>query len=234
MRLKPIHPELFKNDITKEEAERLQYEFAGDVILQELPVPRMITGVDVAYQTTTSTGAVAVAVTMELPSLNIIETGQIAGSTSFPYVPGLLGFRELDLVARVLYTMDQPIEVVMYDGHGIAHPRRFGAASQLGVALGIPTIGCAKNLFYGQFNKDALGIEKFASMPIVDEVTGDILGTAIRMHEDVNPIFVSPGHLVNLDSAIDIVKQCASGYKLPEPLRQADIIARKRVTFFED
>ena len=211
----------------------MQIDFAGDVILQDLSVPRTITGVDIAYQTTTSTGAIAVAITMELPSLKIIETGQIAGSTSFPYVPGLLGFRELNLVARVLYSMEQPIEVVLCDGHGIAHPRRFGAASQLGVALGIPTIGCAKKLYYGTV-EETLGNERFSSVPIIDEATKDVLGVAMRMQDNVNPIFISPGHMTDIESTIDIVKLCASGYKLPEPLRQADMIARKRVTFFED
>ena len=189
---------------------------------------------DVAYQTTTSTGAIAVAVTMEIPTLKIIETGQIAGSPAFPYVPGLLGFRELDLVARVLYTMEQPIEVVLYDGHGIAHPRHFGAATQLGVALGIPTIGCAKNLYHGRIEQDVMGREKFSTVPITDETTGDVLGVAMRMQNNVNPVYISPGHLTDLESAVNIVKLCASGYKLPEPLRQADMIARKRVTFFED
>jgi len=85
-----------------------------------------------------------------------------------PYVPGLLGFRELNLVSRALYTLEQPIEVILYDGHGIAHPRRFGAASQIGLAFGVPSIGCAKRPFYGSV-AGALGPEKFATVPVRDD-----------------------------------------------------------------
>lgn len=233
MRIKPVFKELLQDDVSIEVAEGLQEKFKDNVKLRPLPVPTTVTGVDIAYQTTTSSGAVAVAVTMEIPTLKIIETGQIAGMTTFPYVPGLLGFRELNLVGRVLYSMEQPIEVVLYDGHGIAHPRFFGAASQLGVALGIPTIGCAKKLYHGKVEQ-TIGNEQFSCGHITDETTGEVIGVAMRMQEGVNPVYVSPGHMVDLESAISIVKSCAGGYRLPEPLRQADIIARKNVTFFED
>ncbi len=233
MRPRAVFPELLRDDVSKEEAERLQGEFKGRIRLQPLSLPRTATGVDIAYQTTASTGAVAAAVTMSVPSLKVVETAQVTGACAFPYVPGLLGFRELNLVSRALYTLEQPIEVILYDGHGIAHPRRFGAASQLGLAFGIPSIGCAKRPFFGSM-AGALGPEKFATVPVRDNATNDTIGVAMRMHDKVNPIYVSPGHLVDVESAIDIVKACAGGSRLPEPIRQADAMARKHITFFEE
>lgn len=233
MRPRAVIPELLRPDFTIEEAERLQDTFKRGIKLQPFPLPRTVTGVDIAYQTTTSTGAVAAAITMKIPSLEIVETAQVTGACIFPYVPGLLGFRELDLVSRALYTMEQPIEVLLYDGHGIAHPRRFGAASQLGLAFGIPSIGCAKNPFHGTI-RGPLSPGRFATAPITDDATGDVLGVAMRMQENVKPIYVSPGHLVDIDSAVTIVRACAGSHRLPEPLRQADQVARKHVTFFED
>jgi deoxyribonuclease V len=211
----------------------LQEAFRGSIKLQPLSLPRTVTGVDIAYQTTTSTGAVAAAVTMAVPSLKVIETAQVTGACTFPYVPGLLAFRELNLVSRALYTLEQPIEVLLYDGHGIAHPRRFGAASQLGLAFGIPVIGCAKKPFHGTM-QGSLSLDRFATAPVKDDATGEILGVAMRMQENVNPIYISPGHLVDIDSSVAIVKMCASGFRLPEPILQADAMARKYVTFFED
>ncbi|MEX2754830.1 MAG: endonuclease V [Candidatus Sigynarchaeota archaeon] len=219
--------------MSREEAERLQVEFQGRIQLRPIPMPRTVTGVDIAYLTTTSTGAVAVAVTMAIPSFKILETAQVTGACTFPYIPGLLGFRELNLVSRALYTLEQPVEIILYDGHGIAHPRHFGAASQLGLAFGIPSIGCAKGLLHGTM-AGALEPGKFAMAPIKDETTGETLGVAMRMHDNVNPIYISPGHLVDVASAIEIVKTCAGGSRLPEPIRQADAMARKHVHFFEE
>nr|MDO8088673.1 endonuclease V [Candidatus Sigynarchaeum springense] len=219
--------------MSKEAADRLQVEYTSRILLQPLSMPRTVTGVDIAYQTTTRTGAVAAAVTLAIPSLKVLETAQITGACTFPYVPGLLGFRELNLVSRALYTLEQPVEVLLYDGHGIAHPRRFGAASQLGLAFGIPSIGCAKNLFHGSL-AGTLGPGKFASVPIRENTTAEIIGVAMRMHENVNPIYISPGHLVDIASSIDIVKACAGGSRLPEPIRQADAMARKYVRFLEE
>ncbi len=233
MRPRAIYPELLRDDVSKEDAERLQDEFKGRIRLQPLPVPRTVTGVDIAYQTTTSTGAVAAAITMAVPSLKVIETAQVTGACTFPYVPGLLAFRELNLISRALYTLEQPIEVILYDGHGIAHPRHFGAASQLGLALGIPAIGCAKNAFYGLIQGE-LSKEQFTTVSVHDETTGEAIGVAMRMQESVNPVYISPGHLVDVASAINIVKACAGGYRIPEPVRQADAMARKYVRFFEE
>nr|MDO8113268.1 endonuclease V [Candidatus Sigynarchaeota archaeon] len=233
MRLKAVYPELLRDDVSMETARQLQAEYKAKVLFSPLPVPKTITAVDIAYQTTAALGAVAVAVTMSIPALTVIETGQVAGACNFPYIPGFLGFRELNLVSRALFTLEEPVEIILYDGHGIAHPQRFGAACQLGVALGVPTIGCAKNLYYGRLH-GTLGNSLFSSVPIVDETDGATIGVAMRMHENVKPVYISAGHLVDLASAIDIVKACAGGFHLPEPLRQADIISRKRVTFFED
>ncbi len=233
MRLKAVYPELLRDDLSLENAQRLQIEYKAKVLLSPLPVPKTITAVDIAYQTTAALGAVAVAVTMSIPSFKIIETGQVAGACNFPYIPGFLGFRELNLVSRALVTLEQPVEAILYDGHGIAHPQRFGAASQLGVAFCVPSIGCAKNLYYGRLHGE-LGSSRFSSVPIIDETDETTIGVAMRMHENVKPVYLSAGHMVDIASAIDIVKACASGYHLPEPIRQADIISRKRVTFFED
>jgi deoxyribonuclease V len=233
MRPRAIFPELLRDDVSEEEAERLQEAFRGRIKLQPLPLPRTVTGVDIAYQTTTSAGAVAAAVTMAVPSLKIVETAQVTGACTFPYVPGLLGFRELNLVSRALCTLEQPIDVLLYDGHGIAHPRRFGAASQLGLAFGISSIGCAKNLYHSTMQGILLP-DKFATVMVKDDATGEITGRAMRMQENVNPVYVSPGHLVDLESSVAVVKACAGGFRLPEPIRQADAIARKYVRFFED
>jgi deoxyribonuclease V len=233
MRPRAVYPELLRDDLSQQEAELLQLAFNTKIVLQPLELPRSITGVDIAYQTTTSAGAVAAAVTIAIPSMKVIETAQITGACTFPYLPGLLGFRELNLISRALSTLEQPVEVVLYDGHGIAHHNRFGAASQLGLAFGIPSIGCGKKLFFGSVDSP-VDVRQFATTPIIDRSTGDVLGVAMRLQENVNPIYISPGHLVDIPSAIKIVKACATGYRLPEPIRHADALARKYVTFFED
>jgi deoxyribonuclease V len=204
------------------EAVALQRELAGEIRLRSLPLRsvRRVAGADIAVSRQ-SKRAVAAVVVLDFPSLEIVEERVTRGELSFPYIPGLLSFREIPVLIECFRTVETSFDVLLCDGQGIAHPRRFGLASHLGLLLGKPTIGCAKSLLVGEY--EAIGGERGDYGPLRYE--GKRVGSVLRTRSGVKPIFVSPGHLVDHPSSRRIALVCAARYRIPEPTRRADHLA---------
>ena len=188
--------------------------------ISEVTTPRFIAGVDISRQKAqgVATGAVVV---LNYPELRLVETKIVEGELSFPYVPGLLSFRESPLTLAACERLTVTPDLILVDGQGIAHPRRMGLASHLGLLLDTPTIGCAKSLLCG--SHEAPGVEPGSYAEVVDR--GEVIGVALRTRLGVKPIYVSIGHKVDLQTAIHWVLKCCRGYRLPEPTRLAHLAA---------
>ena len=186
----------------------------------EVTTPHFIAGVDISRQKEqgVATGAVVV---LSYPELKLVETKVVNGKLDFPYVPGLLSFRESPLTLAACERLTVTPDLILVDGQGIAHPRRMGLASHLGLFLDTPTIGCAKSLLCG--SHEMPGVEPGSYAEVVDR--GEIIGAALRTRLGVKPIYVSIGHKVNLQAAIYWVLKCCRGYRLPEPTRLAHLAA---------
>jgi deoxyribonuclease V len=204
-----------------EKAMRLQLSLSKKVICENR-LPRhikLVGGVDVAYTNGYAVGAVAV---LEYSTLKVVETRTSHQKTSVPYIPTLLSFREIPPVASAIGMLSARPDVFLVDGHGIAHPRRLGFASHLGLVINVATIGVAKNLLCGEIrDKD---IDKWK--PILHE--GVTVGAAVYTRPGVKPVYVSIGHKISLETAIEIVKHCAERFRIPEPLREAHKAAVER------
>lgn len=159
-------------------------------------------------------------VVLGLPSLEVIEEVGIVSETKFPYVPGLLSFRESPSVLEAWSKLKTEPDAVMFDGQGIAHPRRIGIASHVGLMINRPTIGCAKSVLVGKFT--APEPERGSWSEMVDK--GEVVGAAVRTKTNVQPIYVSPGHLIDLAGAIELTLACDGGYRQPEPTRRAHLL----------
>ncbi|VAX21635.1 Endonuclease V [hydrothermal vent metagenome] len=202
--------------LTAKKAANLQLQMRGLVITE--PVcnfnPCYIAGVDVSVRNGESRAAV---VTVDIKGLLPVETATAAMPVSFPYVPGLLAFREAPVILEAFSRLKSRPDILIVDGQGMAHPRRFGLACHLGVELDIPSIGCAKSRLVGSHDepKDIKG----ASTALIykNEVTGKVL----RTRKGVKPVYISIGHRVDLATAVDIIIRCVTRYRLPEPIRQA-------------
>ncbi len=184
--------------------------------------PHLIAGVDVSVNKLNE--AVAVAVVLNYPELEVIETAKAKGKVSFPYVPGLLSFREVPLTLEACEKVTSQPDIIMVDGQGIAHPRRIGLASHLGLFLNTPTIGCAKSHLYGKFEQPA---SQYGSTSKIVGDQGETIGAVLRTKTGVKPLFISVGHKIDLSSAIHWVLQCCRGYRLPEPTRLAHLASKE-------
>jgi deoxyribonuclease V len=208
-------------EITTSSAAEIQRNLAGRVVRSNTgSVPRYVAGVDISVSRVTKQAAGAVVV-IKYPELEPVETKIARGKLDFPYIPGLLSFRELPLALAAFEMLETAPDLVVVDGQGIAHPRRFGLASHLGLFLERPTIGCAKSLLCGVC--DEPGNERGCSNPLIDK--GEIIGTALRTRTGVKPVYVSIGHGIDLETAAVRVLDCCRGYRLPEPTRLAHIAA---------
>jgi len=178
--------------------------------------PRLVAGIDVACPRSAPV-TVAGVVVMRLPGMEVVERRSAVTPVSFPYVPGFLSFREGEAVSACLERVESDVDVLLFDGQGICHPRRFGLASHLGLLTGIPSIGCAKSRLLGTHREPspAAGSRR----RIVDG--GEVLGTALRTRDGVKPVYVSIGHLIDLPAAVRVVLSCCRGYRLPETQREA-------------
>jgi deoxyribonuclease V len=214
-------------NLSWDEARRLQAALAGQVTRDDdFGSIRTVAGVDVAYPRT-ATGVVtgrAAVVVLSFPDLEVVEERVVTRPVTFPYIPGLLSFREAPIALAAFQELRTRPDVLLVDGHGIAHPRRFGLASHLGVLLDLPTIGCAKSILVGQANEP--GELPGAATALLD---GDeMIGMALRTRARSRPIYISPGHRVSVETAVSLVRQCLRGYRLPEPTRLADRLAGQR------
>ena len=186
----------------------------------KLDEPCFIAGVDISVNRVGEMAAGAVVI-LNYPELKLMEVQVVRGKPDMPYVPGLLSFREAPLILAACEKLTLTPDLILVDGQGIAHPRRFGLASHLGLLLDIPAIGCAKSRLCG--SHDAPDIEAGSYAEIVD--SGEIIGAALRTKHGVNPLYVSVGNKVDLQTAIFWVMQCCRGYRLPEPARFAHLAA---------
>jgi deoxyribonuclease V len=206
---------------TIDEARALQTALAKRVRLVPLPGRiRTVTAVDAAFF---DTRIAAAAVTVALDTLRPVEQAHSIEELSFPYVPGYLSFREGHAIICALRNLAMPIEVLLVDGQGIAHPRRCGIASHIGVLLDLPSIGCAKSRLVGAYTEPAL--QRGAWSPLTGP-GGAVLGAAVRTREATKPVFVSPGHRIVLSQAVEIVLRCTGKHRIPDPLRAADRLSR--------
>lgn len=188
--------------------------------VDRLSAIRHVAGVDVGFEEVGRVTRAAVAV-LAFPSLELVETAVARCPTKFPYVPGLLAFRELPAVLAALARLNTAPDLILCDGQGIAHPRRFGIASHLGVLLDLPTIGVAKTRLTGRHDepRDAKG----AWTPLIDGT--ETIGAVVRTRAGVKPVYVSIGHRVSLGTAIELTLACVTRYRLPETTRHAHRLA---------
>lgn len=182
--------------------------------------PSLIAGIDVSVQRSGKIGRAAVVV-VTFPSLEIVEVKTAESATLFPYVPGLLSFREAPLAIKAIKKLSSRPDLVIVDAQGIAHPRRLGFASHLGLCLDIPTIGCAKSRLTGVHGEVPDDPGRYTYLYDGKE----IIGAVVRTRTGVKPVFVSIGHMIDLTSAIHWVVQCCNGYRLPQPIRLAHLAA---------
>jgi deoxyribonuclease V len=210
--------------LTPEEAIALQRELAARIILEDrLGEVRHVAGVDMAINEENERAHAAV-VSLTYPGLEVVERHIYEEPLRMPYVPGLLSFREAPCVLGAFRKLRQQPDLVMVDGQGIAHPRRMGIASHLGLWLELPTIGCAKSILTGTYNKAALGEEAGSYVPLTYKK--EVIGAVVRTRTRVNPMIISPGHMISLETSVEYVLACCKGYRLPEPTRLADKLSK--------
>jgi deoxyribonuclease V len=203
--------------VTTAEARAIQSELAFEVSRAcAITTPRFIAGVDISVNRWSKTGTGAVVI-LSYPDLQVVETQVVTDRVEFPYVPGLLSFREAPLLLTAFEKTKITPDIVMVDGQGIAHPRRCGIASHLGLLLGIPTIGCAKSRLCGEHEMP--GIKAGSYKELTDN--GEVIGAVLRTRENVKSLYISIGHMIDLPAAIKWVMACCRGYRLPEPTRLA-------------
>lgn len=207
---------------TAEEALAVQERLRGRVELaDDCPeLPPTVTGLDVAYD---ETGGIAAAVvTLETAGLTVVEARTHRARAVFPYEPGLFAFRELPSLLAALDRLDRTPDVLVCDGHGLAHPRRFGLACHLGVLTGLPSFGVGKTRFVGTHGTPAHG--RGSSVPLVD--AGEEVGAVLRTQDGVKPVYVSAGHRIDLAHACRLTLALTPRYRLPETTRHADRLSR--------
>jgi deoxyribonuclease V len=184
---------------------------------------KTVAGIDLGYDVKNDTSR-AVVVVLSFPELELLETSEAKLPIQFPYVPGLLSFRETPVAIKALEKLNIAPDVILCDGQGLAHPRRFGIACHIGILADVPTIGVAKSLLVGKFEN--LGEERGNVAPLIHK--NEQIGVALRTKNKVQPLFVSVGHRVGLETATDLVLQCAPKYRLPETTRLSDKMASYR------
>lgn len=205
-------------DLTPKAALALQQRLASRVTESPLlKPPRYVGGADCAFADNGKT-IIAAWIIWDIHTQAVTEQVVIEQPVTFPYVPGLLSFRECPAVLAAFKKLRQRPDACIMDGHGRAHPRRLGYASHAGMWLGLPTIGCAKSRFCGEYKEPAARIG--STRQLMDKT--EVIGRVVRTRAKVKPVFVSVGHLIMLDEAVQLVLSCCTGYRLPEPTRLAD------------
>ncbi len=208
-------------DLSAREARFLQAELATRIVLEDrIGSVQRVAGVDVGFEQKGSITRAAIAV-LSFPELEVIDQSVVRQPTCFPYVPGLLSFRELPAVLVAWEALQTKPDLLLCDGQGIAHPRRLGIASHLGLWIDRPTIGVAKKRLVGTFEEP--GIEKGYWTPLMDKE--ETIGAVLRSRTGVKPLYISPGHRISLPTALKFVQACLTRYRLPETTRQAHNLA---------
>ncbi len=209
---------------TAAEAIELQQEFRHRVKIEnDFGELKTVAGIDVSYDIKADTSR-AVIVLMKLDRLEPLQTIVTDAPTTFPYIPGLLSFREIPVILQALGHLATKPDLLMVDGQGIAHPRRLGIAAHLGVLVDMPSIGVAKSRLTGTYKEP--GPATGDQSPLMDK--GERIGTVLRSKPKTNVLFISPGHRMDIATATQLTLQCLRGYRLPEPTRIADKISKQR------
>jgi deoxyribonuclease V len=212
-------PPLHSWDLTPTEAVALQRELAARIDARSpLTHYELVAGADVSYNRFSPTFYAAVVV-LRGCDWSIVEVQTAVRESAFPYIPGLLTFREAPAVLEAFAKLQHVPDAVMIDGQGQAHPRRIGYAAHVGLWLDLPTVGCAKSLLLGTYKEPKQKVGSLAPLRDKDEVIGQV----VRTRTKVKPLFVSVGHKIDLASAVRLVLSSCQGYRLPEPTRQAHL-----------
>ncbi|HDN79712.1 MAG: deoxyribonuclease V [Chloroflexi bacterium] len=206
-------------DLSPKEAQELQKELASRIIKEKTFAEiKAVAGIDVGFK---GDEAIAAAVVLKYPEMEVLETALARVPVKFPYIPGLLAFREGPAVIASLEKLHIEPDVLIFDGQGLAHPRRMGIATHIGLIFDKPSIGCAKSRLWGTHYEP--GLEKGSYVHLYD---GDeVIGIVLRTKEKTNPLYISIGHRIDLDSAREIILNCCKGHRLPEPTRLAHLVA---------
>jgi deoxyribonuclease V len=208
-------------EVSIAQAREIQLGLAKKVVVEnEVINPSLIAGIDISAPDAQGVARGAVVV-LRYPEFNIVEVEVAEDKIALPYIPGLLSFREAPLILAACEKLCNVPDLILIDGQGIAHPRRFGLASHVGLFLNLPTIGCAKSILCGRHQP--LGEEAGSHAELLDK--GELIGAALRTKSGVKPIYVSVGHKIGLASALQWVIKCCRGYRLPDPTRLAHLAA---------
>lgn len=221
---KPLLERLKKDGLSWPEdrdlAREVQKELSDKVRLTPLAKPpAFVAGVDSAFF---DDRIISAACLFTFPSLELVEETFAIREVSFPYIPGLLSFREGVSTIEAVEKLKKRPGLIIFDGQGIAHPRGLGIASYAGVLLDIPSVGCAKSRLVGEYNEP--GMRKGSRSPLL--ILGKTVGTVLRTRANVKPVFVSPGHRIDLEGSVRLVLECATSFRLPEPTRRADALSK--------
>ena len=207
--------------VSPAQAKEIQLGLARSVVTEgEVDNAHFVAGVDISSADSDGVARGAIVV-LSYPELAVVETETAEDRLTFPYIPGLLSFRESPLILAACQKLSNTPDLILVDGQGIAHPRRIGLASHLGLLLDLPTIGCAKSILCGR--QKPLGEKVGSYAELIDD--GEVIGAALRTRLGVGPIYVSVGHKIDLPSALHWVMNCCRGYRLPEPTRLAHFAA---------
>jgi deoxyribonuclease V len=205
------------------EARKLQDELAPRVVAGpplDLGDVGHVAGADVSTEGDRAYATVAV---LDFPRLSVVEVRGYEAPLEFPYIPGLLSFRELPAVIGALREVETAVDAVICDAQGVAHPRRLGLAAHIGLLIEVPAVGCAKSRLVGKFEEP--GLQKGSVSDLMHR--GEVIGKVVRTREGVSPVYVSVGNRIDLESAVDLVLACCGRYRLPEPTRQAHNAANR-------
>jgi deoxyribonuclease V len=199
------------------EATSLQNEMRHSLSLQtQINGITTIAGGDISHNKDTDIVYAGIVI-LSYPQMIVQSYSLVKAKTTFPYIPGFLGFREVPALLQAWNQIPVKPDVMILDGQGITHPRRMGIASHFGLLANCPSIGCAKSMLYGEFPD--LGEDKFSSSPITKN--NELLGYALRTKNNVEQVYISPGHKVSVNDSLNIIKQCVQKHRIPEPTRQA-------------
>jgi deoxyribonuclease V len=214
---------------TLAEAKELQYQFSQQLINDDqISKVEFVAGVDVGFEKDPAVTRAA-AVVLQFPSLQLVDYAIARRPTSMPYIPGYLSFRECPAILDALEQLHTLPDLILCDGQGLAHPRRFGIACHLGILTGIPSIGVAKSRLIGSHAE--VPDKKGRHVPLLDN--GVNIGAVLRTREKIKPLYISSGHKISLTTAIDYVMRCTTRYRLPETTRWADGLASKKSSFIK-
>lgn len=208
------------------QARAMQDELRAKLILSsDVKMPETIAGIDVGYDNARGLAHASIAV-MPLATLKAIQKVQSYVPVNFPYIPGLLSFREIPAILSALSQLMEWPQMLMVDGQGIAHPKRLGIAAHLGVLLDMPSIGVAKSRLTGRFEMPGPQKGNMSALMFGKER----IGTVLRSRDNVKPLFISPGHRMDVETSLKITQQCLTRFRLPEPTRIADKFSKCRST----